>query len=68
MNQTNQILDYLRTGKAITPLEALNHFGCFRLGARIYEIKKLGYKVKTEIERQGDKHWAKYSLLKETLF
>lgn len=28
-SQTDRILDYLLTGKSITPLEALDLFGCF---------------------------------------
>lgn len=36
--QSNQILEYMRQGNSITPLEALNLFGCMRLGARIYDL------------------------------
>ena len=38
-SQTNQILEVLKNGETITPLGALNRFGCFRLGARIYELR-----------------------------
>jgi hypothetical protein len=41
-SQTAQILEYLETGKALTPLQALDEFGCFRLSARILELKKMG--------------------------
>lgn len=47
-SQTDRILDYLLTGKSITPLEALDLFGCFRLGARIADIKARGYIVYSE--------------------
>ena len=47
-SQVDRILDYLLDGHAITPLEALNKFGCFRLGARIADIKARGYAVKSE--------------------
>jgi hypothetical protein len=40
LSQNEMILKYLETGKSITPLEALQRFRCFRLGARIYEIKE----------------------------
>ncbi len=47
-SQTDRILDYLLTGKSITPLEALDLFKCFRLGARIADIKARGYIVYSE--------------------
>jgi hypothetical protein len=46
-SQTNAILEYLSKGKTLTPLETLNKFGCFRLGARIYDLKKQGYEFNT---------------------
>ena len=47
-SQTDRILEYLLSGKSITPLEALNKFGCLRLGARIADIKAKGYLVYSE--------------------
>jgi len=61
--QSKQILEYLTTHNSITPLEALNLFGCFRLGARIWDLKREGYNIKMELENNGDKHYAKYSLI-----
>ena len=46
--QTERILDYMLQGHAITPLEALEKFKCFRLGARIADIKARGYLVYSE--------------------
>lgn len=40
MTQTEQILRHLETEGSITPLEALDIYGCFRLAARIGEIKE----------------------------
>jgi hypothetical protein len=62
MSQTQKILDRLKEGKSITPLEALQDYGCFRLGARIWELKKMGYNVRSEIVTENDKSFAKYSL------
>lgn len=41
-SQNKQILDYLRLSptNTLTPLLALKLFGCFRLGARVYDINK----------------------------
>lgn len=46
--QNQQILDHLKTGKVLTPLEALDSFGCFRLSARIYELKDAGWPIMCE--------------------
>lgn len=45
-SQNKQILAYLKEGKAITALEALKLFGCFRLTSRIYDIERLGVVIK----------------------
>ena len=47
-SQTDRILEWMLAGNAITPLEALNKFGCFRLPARIADIKARGYTVYAE--------------------
>ena len=47
-SQTQKILEYLLEGNSITPLEALERFKCFRLGARIADIKAKGYLVYSE--------------------
>ena len=46
--QCAQIKAHLQSGRSITPLEALDLYGCFRLGARIYDLRKEGM----DIERQ----------------
>jgi hypothetical protein len=40
MNQAEAIRKYLLQGNRLTPKEALEKFGCFRLGARIWDIKR----------------------------
>jgi len=62
-SQNKEIKNWLETGNSITPIEALNLFGCFRLGARIHDLKnKFGLNIKTEIVEQNKKRFAKYSL------
>jgi hypothetical protein len=62
-SQNKDIKNWLETGNSITPIEALNLFGCFRLGARIHDLKnKFGVNIKTEIVESGNKRFAKYSL------
>ena len=45
IGQKTKILAYMQGGGSLTQLEALNLFGCMRLGARILDIKKAGYTV-----------------------
>ncbi|WP_420013315.1 helix-turn-helix domain-containing protein [Tateyamaria sp.] len=40
-----KVLAHVQLGKSITPLEALDEFGCFRLGARIYGLKQAGHPI-----------------------
>lgn len=42
LTQRDHILSALQTGYRLTPLTALRRFGCMRLGARIYELKRQG--------------------------
>ena len=62
MSQTMAILSRLKRGYPITPIYALNHFGCMRLAARINEIRDKGYTVDMRMVRRGDKRYASYSL------
>lgn len=47
-SQTDLILEWMLAGHTITPLDALNRFGCNRLAARISDIKARGYLVYSE--------------------
>ena len=63
-SQKDMCLDYLERYDTITPLEALTAFGCLRLGARISDLRKAGYDIKTEINPNG-KRYAIYHLVRE---
>lgn len=45
MTQTQAVLDYLQRYGSITPLDALRELGCFRLAARIHDLKHKGYVI-----------------------
>ena len=66
MSQLKQIKNYLLNGNKITPLEALQKFGSFRLSAIIYNLKKEGMNIKTNMITVNDKRFAEYELVKET--
>lgn len=50
-SQISLVLNHLQSGKEITPLEALNRYGCFRLGAVIFKLKDEGYNITTELRK-----------------
>lgn len=60
--QTKSILEHLRKGYSLTPLEAFRNFGCFRLGARIWDLKQAGHNIKREIVEVSGKRVARYTL------
>jgi len=62
MTQTEMIRTHLENGRDITPLEALDQYGCFRLAARIDELRKAGLDIETITETRNGKKYAKYKL------
>lgn len=64
-SQTAKIKAWLLEGKSITPLDALNLFGCFRLGARIWDLRNDDadpLPIEMELIENGDKRFAKYRI------
>lgn len=69
-SQERQILAYLEQGHSIEPFTAIGQFGCYRLSARIYDLRSKGYKITSSMEyytnQKGErKKYARY-WLKET--
>ena len=64
MTQSHLILKHLKKRKSITPLEALSRFGCFRLGARIYDLKRDGHVIETRMVERRGKRFAEYRLVR----
>jgi hypothetical protein len=58
------ILKYLETGASLTPIEALQTMGVFRLAARIEELRKKGHNILTENVKKNGKEFARYTLVK----
>ena len=65
-SQNQLILNYLKRGNSITPIEALEKYGCFRLSARIYDLKLQGHDILKQNVQNFDKTktYAKYTLIK----
>ena len=65
LTQKQQVLAWLQSGKVLTPIEALNHIGSFRVGARIFELRQQGYNIINE-NKTGGENYAKYRLVSES--
>ena len=60
--QKEEILEYLKNNKKITILEAIYQLGITRLSAIIYNLKKEGYNINTQIKLVKAKNGRKTSV------
>lgn len=64
-SQNAAILFDLIQGWRITPMDALEAYGCLRLSARIYDLRKAGWAITREMVDVGDgKRVAEYRMEK----
>lgn len=68
MTQCDMILQYMQDVGGITPWEAMKEFGCMRLGARIYDLKRRGVEIATEMVTDRNRYgkhvsYARYRVL-----
>ena len=62
-SQCDLIRWHLENIGPLTPLDALDRFGCFRLGARIYDLRRMGVPIASErVETPGGATVARYRL------
>ena len=66
-SQNEQILQHLKRGRKITPIDALEKFGCFRLAARISDLRGQGHVISTENVTKDSKTFASYKLIKQCI-
>jgi len=65
MSQNDKVLHALQRGP-ITPRDAID-FGCYRLAARIKNLREQGHNIHTELCITADnKRFARYTLLKQS--
>lgn len=62
-SQEQKILSWLKQGRRLTPIQALNKFGCFRLSARIKNLRNEGHNIITEVVQNGRTRFARYRLV-----
>ena len=56
MSDKEKLLAWLQSGRTITPMEAINELGCYRLGARIWDLRREGYTIVTTMVETKDRH------------
>lgn len=62
-SQCKMIAEYLQKGLSITPLDALEMFGCCRLASRIHDLRDKGYDiVSNKIKTNSGKWVCEYKL------
>jgi len=64
ISQQDAVLALLQHRPAgLTPIDALNEVGCFRLAARVAELRTQGHNIVTIPETIDGRTWARYRLL-----
>lgn len=69
MTQTQAIIDHLIKHGSITSMEAFELYGCTRLSAIIFNLRKIGYMIinkvhETENRFGGKVRYVEYKLIK----
>lgn len=57
---TPQILKALQRGETITPQDALQRWGVFRLAVIIHNLRQAGHSIQTRIIRTPDHRYGEY--------
>ena len=63
--QQEQIQKHLQAGKKITAAQAYEKFGCLRLASRIFNLKKAGLPIITEMITKNGTTFASYKIVKK---
>jgi hypothetical protein len=61
-SQCSLILEHLTHGRTLTPIQALEMFSCFRLAARIEQLRSRGHLIDCELIEENGKSFARYSI------
>lgn len=67
MTQNERILRHLQDFGSITALDALKDYGCMRLGARIWDLKRDGHDIRTTFESAQNRYGEKVSYARYTM-
>ncbi len=72
ITQCDMILDHMKRYGSITQAEAMSEYGCYRLAARISDLKVRGWKIRKEAVKKKNRFgktivFARYSFEKEAV-
>jgi hypothetical protein len=59
-SQNQEILEALMSGQRLTALDALERHHCFRLAARIHDLRKAGHDIEEETICHNAKRYSRY--------
>ena len=62
LSQTEALLRDLKAGHEVTALDALRRYQCFRLAARVGDLRAQGWDIQTETRLVNGKRIAVYTL------
>lgn len=62
-SQNLTVKKHLEKYGSITAERAVRIYGIFRLSGRIYDLKKSGLNIRSELKFRGSAHWSQYSLI-----
>ena len=62
-SQLSQILNHLQDGRSLTPVQALIAYGCFRLAARVQNLRDKGHNIETKMIEKDGKYFARYRMV-----
>lgn len=60
--QNKIVLNHLRSGREINQIDAAKMYGVWRLGARIWDLRKAGHNISTTMLNMGNRRIALYKL------
>lgn len=60
MSQNERILQMLKSGRKVSPMEALNEAGCFRLAARINDLRRAGHSIHSATVKENGTRYSRY--------
>lgn len=71
MTQCERILRHLQDYGSITQAEAVTEYGCYRLGARIWDLKAQGIPIRSERVTGKNRYdepvsFSRYSIVEES--
>jgi len=61
-SQEVRIVEWLESGRPLTPMVALKRFGCFRLAARISFLRQHGVEIESRKIKVGDAWVSEYRM------